>query len=57
MTVWPADTKEFTVSVIHNRQRRTSYSYIPKPILRALGNPDGLKFTIRDRYVEVSRPD
>ena len=49
------DTKEFTVSVIHNRQRRTSY--MPKPILQTLGNPDGLKFTIRDGYVEVSRPD
>ena len=34
-----------------------SYSYIPKPILQALGSPDGLKFTIRDGYVEVSRPD
>ena len=31
--------------------------YMPKPILQTLGNPDGLKFTIRDGCVEVSRPD
>lgn len=57
MTVWPDGSKEFTVSVIRNRQRRTSYSYIPKPVLNKLGNPDGLKFIIRDGYIEVSRPD
>ena len=57
MTSWPKDAKEFTVSITHNRQRGTSYSYIPKPILRMLGNPDGLKFTVRDGYIEVSRPD
>ena len=57
MTVWPKDAKEFTVSVIHNRQRRTSYSYIPKPILQMLGSPDGLKFTVRGGRIEVERPD
>ena len=34
MPYWPKDAKEFTVSITHNRQRGTSYSYIPKPILR-----------------------
>ena len=57
MAVWPKDAKEFTVSVIHNRQRRMSYSYIPKPILQMLGNPDGLKFTMRDGRIEVERLD
>ena len=57
MTAWPKDAKEFTVSVIHNRQRRTSYSYIPKPILQMLGNPNGLKFTVRDGRIGVERPD
>ena len=37
MTAWPKDAKEFAVSVIRNKDRRTSYSYIPKPILRVLG--------------------
>ena len=29
MALWPKDAKEFTVSITHNRQRGTSYSYIP----------------------------
>ena len=33
MTAWPKDAKEFAVSVIRNKDRRTSYSYIPKPIV------------------------
>ena len=56
MTVWPKDAKEFTVSVIP-KDRRTSYSYMPKPILQALGNPDRLKFIIQDGYVEVRGSD
>ena len=51
MTTWQKDAKEFTVSVIPNKYRMTSYSYIPKPILQALGNPDRLKFVI-DGYVD-----
>ena len=57
MPSWPRDAKEFTVSIAHNRQRRTSYSYIPKPILVMRGNPDGLKFIVRDGYIEVGSPD
>ena len=57
MTAWPKDAKEFAVSVIRNKDRRTSYSYIPKPILKVLGNPAHLKFIIRGGYVEVSGSD
>ena len=57
MTTWQKDAKEFTVSVIPNKYRLTSYSYIPKPILQTLGNPDRLKFIIRDGYVEVRGSD
>ena len=42
---------------IPNKYRMTSYSYIPKPILQALGNPDRLKFVIQDGYVEVRGSD
>ena len=42
------DAKEFKVSITHNRQRDTSYSYMPKSILAKLGNPEGLLFVIRD---------
>ena len=57
MPYWPKDAKEFTVSITHNRQRSTSYSYIPKPILTRLGNPSDLKFIIRGEDIVVSRPD
>ena len=39
------------------RQRGTSYSYIPKPILVRLNNPAGLKFIIRGKDIVVCRPD
>ena len=57
MTTWSKDAKEFAVSVIRNKDRMTSYSYIPKPILQILGNPDRLKFIIQDGYIEVRGPD
>ena len=53
MTSWPKDAKEFTVSIIANEARMTNYSYIPKPILKMLGNPKRLKFVIKDRHVEA----
>ncbi len=57
MGTWRKDATEFTVSVIRNRQRQTSYSYIPKPVLNKLGNPDGLKFVFRGDDILVVRPD
>ena len=57
MGTWRKDATEFTVSVIRNRQRQTSYSYIPKPVLDKLGNPDGLKFVFRGDDILVVRPD
>lgn len=57
MTKWKADETEFPVSITHNTKRHTSYCYIPKPVLAFLGNPNGLKFIIRDGQVVVTRPD
>ena len=57
MPIWPKDAKEFTVSITRNRQRDTSYSYIPKPILAKLGNPSRLKFIIRGEDIVVCKPD
>ena len=56
MTRWKDGETEFVVSITHNTQRGTSYSYIPKPILAKLGNPAGLKFTIRGDKIFVTRP-
>ena len=53
MPPWPKDAKEFTVSITHNGQRDTSYSYMPKPILARLGNPAGLKSIIRSEDIGV----
>ena len=57
MTAWQKDAKEFAASAVPNKDRRTSYSYMPKPTLQALGNPDRLKFIIQDGYVEVRGSD
>ena len=57
MGTWRKDATEFTVSVIRNRQRQTNYSYIPKPVLDRLGNPDGLKFVFRGDDIPAVRPD
>ena len=57
MTKWAADATEFRVSITHNVRRGTSYSYIPKPVLTKLGNPEGLRFVIRGNEILVTRPD
>ena len=54
MTTWAKDTTDFTVSVMRNVAARTSYSYIPKPILNLLGDPRHLTFKIRDGQVLVT---
>ena len=53
MPKWQKNAKEFVVSVTHNLSSGTSFSYIPKPILELLDNPDSLKFTIRGKRVEI----
>ena len=57
MTRWAKDAKEFTVSVTHNVQNTSSFSYIPKPVLRRLGNPRRITFTIRDDCITVDTPE
>ena len=34
MAKWARDATKFTVSVTHNGQNTSSFSYIPKPVLR-----------------------
>ncbi|MCE2508488.1 MAG: hypothetical protein J4G04_04195 [Nitrosopumilaceae archaeon] len=57
MVTWRKGATEFTVSIIRNPQRHTNYSYIPKPVLERLGNPDVLKFVFRGDDILVVRPD
>ena len=54
MPSWPKGATEFTVSVTRNVASRTSFSYIPKPVLELLGNPRRLTFRITDGQVTVT---
>ena len=54
MTQWAKDATEFTVSVTRNVKSKTSYSYIPKPILDMLSTPKRITFTIQDGQIVVS---
>jgi hypothetical protein len=47
MPKWKKDETEFTVSVTYHKHRGYQ-SYIPKPIIEKLGNPDSLKFVVKD---------
>ncbi len=52
MPKWKKNETEFNVSITENKSCGTSYSYIPKPILKELGNPNRLKFIkIRSKIV------
>lgn len=53
MTSWAKDATDFTVSVTRNVTAKTSYSYIPKPVLNLLGDPRYLTFKIRNGQVFV----
>jgi hypothetical protein len=52
MPRWKKDQKEFTVSVTYH-QHRGYQSYLPKPIMEMLGNPNTVKFIIKNKKVEL----
>ena len=47
MPKWKKDTKEFEVGVNYVENRGYSSS-IPKPIIEMLGNPESIKFVVKD---------
>ena len=47
----------FTVSVTHNVQNTSIFSYTPKPVLKRLGNPKRITFTIHGGHITVAGPD
>ena len=53
MPSWSKNATDFTVSVTRNVTCKTSYSYIPKPVLDLLGTPRYLTFKVRDGVVIV----
>jgi len=46
MTRWKKDAKEFTVGISYDDTRGIQ-SYIPKPIIEKLGEPESIKFEIK----------
>ena len=52
MPRWKKDQKEFTMSVT-NQQHRGYQSYLPKPIKEMLGNPNAIKFIIKNKKIEL----
>ncbi|MDE0527006.1 MAG: hypothetical protein OXI27_10570 [Thaumarchaeota archaeon] len=54
MTSWAKDATDFTVSVTRNVASKTSYSYIPRPVLNLLGDPSHLTFKVRNGRVTVT---
>lgn len=56
MPKWAKDAKEFTVN-IHYSDEKGSQIRVPKPILSKLGNPEKLKFVIKNNKIEVVSSD
>lgn len=52
MPKWKKDAIEFPVHVTHH-ETRGDQTYLPKPIMAFLGNPDLIKFVIKGKKVEV----
>ena len=48
MARWTKGSTRFSVSVAPSVQTRTSLCYIPKPVLKRLGNPPGLMFVFAE---------
>jgi hypothetical protein len=53
---WKKDAKEFSISVTHH-ETRGYQAYLPKPIMEKLGNPDKIKFVIKNNKIEVESSD
>jgi hypothetical protein len=49
---WSKDAKEFEVSVSYNDEKGSQVR-LPKPILAKLGNPERVRFVMKDGKVEV----
>ncbi|MHB8545746.1 MAG: hypothetical protein ACYDAJ_03165 [Nitrosotalea sp.] len=52
MARWKKDEKEFGVKLTFDG-RNSMVCRIPKPILDLLGNPEGLKFSIKGKTIVV----
>jgi hypothetical protein len=54
---WKKDEKEFKVSLTYHQQRGCQ-TYLPKPVLELLGNPNSIKFIVKNnKKIEVEPGD
>jgi hypothetical protein len=57
MPKWRKDEKEFKVSVTYH-EHRGCQTYLPKPIIEMLGNPESIKFIVKkNSKIEVESGD
>ena len=49
---WKKDETEFPVHVSRHKTRGYQ-TYLPKPVMEALGDPDFVKFVLKGKKVEV----
>ena len=52
MPKWKKDATEFEVHVTKH-ETRGYQAYLPKPVMDMLGDPDKIKFIIKNKHVEV----
>lgn len=48
------DRKQFTARVTYH-EHRCHQSYLPKPIIDILGNPNATKFIIKNKKIELEK--
>ena len=56
LTKWKKDATEFTVKVNYNSKRGTQI-YLPKPVVDLLGEPESLKFSLKNGRISITSGD
>jgi hypothetical protein len=49
---WKKDATEFEVSVTRH-EHRGYQTYLPKPIMKRLGEPKTIKFLVKGKHIEL----
>lgn len=58
MTKWKKDATEFTVNVARRNERMSNTACIPKPVMDFLGDPEALRFKIKNnRFIVLEAGD
>ncbi len=53
---WKKGATEFTVSVSYE-EKRGYQSYVPKPVMKVLGEPESITYSVKGKKVEVKSGD